>query len=99
MTAVGGPRRTFVFTFARETPRLLVADVDHPHLKVAILLLERDRPAIRRPVRRRAISSNSRYERSEQLHIRPVGVHGVHLGESRAGGDESNLTAVGAEGR
>src|SRR5687768_867966 len=99
MTAVGRPRRTFVFTFAGETPRLLVADVDHPHLKVAILLLERDSPAVRRPVRGCAISSNSGYERSEQLHVRPVGVHGVNLGETRAGGDESNLTAVRAEGR
>ena len=52
MAAVRCPRRTLVFAFTRQSLWLLVANVDHPHLKVAILLLICDRSSIRRPVGR-----------------------------------------------
>jgi hypothetical protein len=46
MPSIGRPGRILVFTLARELLRNAVAQVDHPDLEIAILLLVRDRATV-----------------------------------------------------
>src|SRR6476660_8571055 len=94
MTSIRRPRRIFVLALAGELLWHPIAQIDHPDLEISILLLVRDRAAIGRPVRTRAVTAHSRLEGREQLNIGPVRIHNINLGRAGSPRNEGDLSSI-----
>src|SRR5690349_9051996 len=94
MASIWRPGRILVLAFTGQLLGHSIAQVDHPDLKISVLLLVRDRATIGRPIRARAVAAHTRLERREQLNIGPVRIHNINLRRPRPPRNKRDLGSV-----